>query len=119
MTRTARAETRCAQIVECGGNAAERAALLDSEGPDVGVALEANEPLLVADQHLRIRRPMRLMTRGAAFHLNRSMLESERPTLVAVAFVAARLIRFNGSDGIRKEAAVGVMAIDAGHRTLR
>src|SRR5277367_5014914 len=58
------------------------------------------------------------MAGGAAFEPYRSVLECERPALVAVAIQASRLVRREGLGHPRTHAAVRIVAIDAAHRAL-
>ncbi len=73
-----------------------------------------------AGQHPRIGRAVRLVAGRAAFQPHRSMFESERPALVAVAFEAARFVGVHGlQHEVRLRAAVRIVAIHAGHGALR
>ena len=57
--------------------------------------------------------------RRAAFQLHRGVLEDEGAALIAVAIDAARLVGLDGLDLARQEAAVRIVAIDAGHGAFR
>ena len=109
---------RASEIVEGRGHAADGVRLGRGE-PHVGVTLQAHEPLLMAGEHARIRRAVRLVARFAAFHFHRRMLKSKRPALVAVAADATGLVGVFRVDHAREKTAVGVMTIDAGHGAFR
>jgi hypothetical protein len=82
------------------------------------MTFEAELPYLRPLQHLWIGRAVRLMTRGTAFKLQRTMFEDERPLLVGVTLYARRI----GTDSefclLLLETAVRIMAIAALHRPL-
>ena len=58
---------------------------------------------------------MRLMTCLAAFKAQWSVFKRERPTLVAVAFEASRIISSEGLQHSRPDAAMRIVAIHASH----
>ena len=82
------------------------------------MAFEAYQPYFLADQHLRVRRPVRHMAALAAFLPDRSVLEGEWPAFIAMALEAARLIGARHAHEAGLEAAVRIVAIDAGHRVF-
>ena len=61
---------------------------------------------------------MRRMTRGASFHLQRSMLEHERPLLVGMTLHAGRVRPDSKLCLLLLEAAVCIVAIAAVHRAF-
>ena len=83
----------------------------------IGVALQADQPHFLPDQHFRVRRAMRHMAALAAFFTHRGVFESERPAFVAMAVEAAGLIGA-GDPHCRFETAVRIMAVDARHRVF-
>ena len=83
------------------------------------MALEANESYFLARQHSRIGRAVRLMTGRAAFKPHRTVLESERAALVAMAIQASRFVRAESLRHAGADAAVGIVAIDTTHSALR
>ena len=83
------------------------------------MAFEAYQPHFLADQHLRIRGTMRHMAALAAFLPHRRVLEGEGPAFIAMALEATGLIGARHPHEAGSEAAVRVVAIDAGHRIFR
>ena len=59
---------------------------------------------------------MRRVTGYAAFGLDRSVFKSKRPGFVRVAIEAELILRVGGSQLMRKESAVRVVAIAAGYK---
>lgn len=107
-------EPRTAETVKSGRNAAE--SIGDS---DVGVAFQADEALLVPDQHSGIDRAVRLVTARTPPQPKGSVLKREWAPFVAMAFKAPRLIGESNLHRSGQEAAMWVMTIDAGHCPLR
>ena len=79
------------------------------------MAFETRVSHFMPRQHARVYRTMSFMARPAALILNRSMLERERPALVAMAFETSRLIGREGLLHRRPDAAVRIVAIHALH----
>src|SRR5579884_202839 len=78
----------------------------------IGVTLQADKPNLMAYQHPRIGRSVRLMARRAAFETHWWMLECERSTLVAVTREAARIVSAEIPQRCISDAPVRVVTID-------
>ena len=83
------------------------------------MAFLANQTYDGPGEHPGIGRTVRLVARHAAFGFHRRMLVDEWPPHIAVAFQAARFIRPDGLQRTWLEFSVRIVAIDAGHRTLR
>ncbi len=117
MANRAVSKSRGTQIVESGRDYSER-------GPGVGgvrqirMALQANQPDFLPDQHTRIRGPVRLMTRPAALKSHGRVLECEGSALIPVAFEAAWLVCREGLHHTGPEASMRVVAIHARHGVL-
>src|SRR5262249_34341169 len=86
---------------------------------NVRMTLETHLRHVVADQHPRIRRAVRLMARSAPLNLYGSVLEDKGAAEVGMALVAVRFIRRNRPDLPWQETAVRIMAIHASHGGLR
>ena len=85
----------------------------------IRVALQADQPDFLPDQHARVGRSVNLMATGAALKTYRRVLKGERAALVAVTlqtsgFVGCENLRHRGPD-----AAMRVVTIHATHRALR
>ena len=78
------------------------------------MALQAEQVDLASAQQARIRRAMWRMTGDAALGLHRRVLESERPGLVGMAVEANHVLRGCGSELMRQETAVRIVAVVAG-----
>ena len=79
------------------------------------MALQAEVLHFVADQHARVGRTVRFMAGRASFQPHGGMLKGEGATQVAVAAETAGLVGGKGLCGSLENAAVGVVAIHAGH----
>lgn len=61
---------------------------------------------------------MRLVAGSAALEADGTMFKGERPALIAVALETAGFIRSKGLHHRRPDVSVGVVAVDATHRTF-
>ncbi len=78
-----------------------------------GVALQAQEALLVPGEHTRVGGAVRLVTGAAIPQEDRRVLEWKRPALVAVAFEAPDVIRRDPPQLARRQLAVRIVAVGA------
>jgi hypothetical protein len=62
---------------------------------------------------------MGFMASHATFYPHNRMFENERPSLIAMAAQASRLVAENVAHGIGPAAAMRIVAIDAGHCTFQ
>ena len=81
----------------------------------IRVALQTNEAHFLPNQHARVGRTMRLMTRATTLKPHGNVLERKGPTLVPVAIEASRLVGAERLQHCRTDAAVRIVAIDTGH----
>jgi hypothetical protein len=111
-------KARRSQVVEsrrydpCGHPGADR-------GRQIRVTFQAHLLHDGSRQHARIARSMGFMTGGATLESHRRMFERERTALIAVTLKAAGFIRAEAPGHRGTQASVRVVAIHAGHRTLR
>src|SRR5579871_31911 len=77
------------------------------------MAFQAKQIDLAATQKPRVRRAMRRVAGYAAFSLDGRVLKSKGPGFVSVAIEAKLILRVGGSQLVRKEPAVRVVAIAA------
>jgi len=82
------------------------------------MALQANESDLLPREHPWIRRSVRFVTTRTALEPYRRVFKYERPSLIAVAAETARFVGRKRLHHALTEAAVGIVAIDAGHGTF-
>src|SRR4051794_26393173 len=82
------------------------------------MAFKAKLPYLRAFQHLRVRRAVRCVARGAALKLDRAVFEHERSLLVRVALDAGGVRTDREFGLLLLEAAVRIVAIAARHGPL-
>jgi hypothetical protein len=120
------AESRVAQVVKGGRNrTAECSGVwIRCNGTEIGVAFKACKSHLMAGQHPRIDRIVRIVTGDAPAEANRSVLERERTAQIAM---TSKTPRFVGSKGLHRmsslhalgeDSAVRIVAIRAGHLVL-
>jgi hypothetical protein len=85
----------------------------------IGVTLQADQPYFLAGQHPGIRRTVRLVTAPATFKTHHSMLEGKWSAFVAMTIETSRFISGEDLRHGRPDAAVRIVAIDAGHGAFR
>jgi len=85
----------------------------------VAVALDTKLRHATALEQLGIRRAVRIVTRGAAFDLERRMFEDERALFVRVALEAGGIRPGRQSYLLLLEPSVRIMAITALHRAFQ
>ena len=88
-------------------------------GRQIGMTLQTDLLHHRPRQHPWIGRPVRIVARGTAFKAHRRVLKSEWAALVSMALEAARLVGGETLCHRGPDAAVWVVAIDAGHRAFR
>src|SRR2546423_15504267 len=103
------------QVVECGRDHAESRFHRVQRRGQVGMALQTHKADLLAREHARIRRSVRLMAGRAALKSHRRVLECERPSLIAVTAEATWLSGRKRLHHPGPETSVRIVAIDAGH----
>jgi len=118
VTDGAIAKARRSQVME-GGRHNSRHDSAGIRDRQVGMAFETDEAHFLPDQHLRVRGTVRQVATLAAFFPDRSVLEGEGSAFVAMTLEAARLIGARHPHEAGFEAAVRIVAIDAGHRIFR
>jgi hypothetical protein len=82
------------------------------------MAFQAKQVDLAATQKPWVRRTMRRVAGHAAFGLYGRVLEGKRPGFVSVAIETELVLRVGGSQLMRKESTVRVVAIAAGQKTF-
>ena len=114
-------ELRAEQIVKRGRHSTEGRGILNRSGGgwQIGVALQTQIADFRAGQHARISGAMRLVAGGAAFQAHGCVLEGERSAKISVATETARLVAGVGLRIHLEDAAVGIVAIHAGHGAFR
>jgi len=85
----------------------------------IGVTLETDQANFLARQHPRIRRAVRLVAAPATFKTDYRMLERERTAFIPMTVETSWFICGEYLGHCRPHGAVRIVAIDAGHRTLR
>ena len=83
------------------------------------MTFKADEADFGTRQHLRIRRPVNLVTRLAARGSNRRMFIGEGSAKVRMTRKAAAFVRRERANLRRQKAAMRVVTIQAGHGVLR
>ena len=83
------------------------------------MTLQTYKANLLAHEHARVRRTVRLMTGAAALETHRRMLERERSAQIAVALEARLFISRYETHHAGLEAAVGIVTIYARHGPFR
>ncbi len=82
------------------------------------MAFQAEQVDVTAAQQPWIGRSVRRVTCYATFSLDRRVLKCERAGLVRVAVEAELVLRGRGAQLMRKETAVRVVAVAAGHKSF-
>ena len=120
MTYRAVLESRRAQIVKGRRNTTKRRpGITRRTHSHIGVTLQTYKTNFMPGQHPRIRRSMRLVTGAAAFQSHGRVLERKGSALIGVALQAAWLIPGECSNHLWTRASMRIMAVYAGHGSLR
>lgn len=82
------------------------------------MTLQTYEANLLAHEHARVRRTMRLMTTSTSLKTNGRVFEGKRSAQIAVTFEAGLFIGRDETHHARAEAAVGIVAVHARHRAF-
>lgn len=98
-------------------NYADRSGAIQSR--QIGVALETRQPHLLPRQHSGISGSVRFMTRRTSFKSHWTVLEGERPALIAMTGQAAGFIGSEALQHRRTYRAVWIVAVDATHCAFR
>jgi hypothetical protein len=102
------------QIVERWRHYSDNRARIVYAG-QIRVALQTNQAHLLPDQHARIGRAMRFMTRPATLKPHGGVLKCKGSAFVPVAVEASRLVGAERLHHRRTDAAVRIVAIDTRH----
>ncbi len=84
----------------------------------IRVALQTHQAHFLPDQHARVGRTMRLVTRAATLKPHGSVFKRKGPAFVPVAVEASRFVGAERLHHCRTDAAVRIVAIDTRHRAF-